>query len=114
MNLTLNGLKNCDSCRKALKTLEANGHEVTFRDVRNEAVSKVEIKKWSSGKGWEALLNTRSTTWRGLDEKEKANLTQTKAIDLMALHPALIKRPVIETTKGITIGWSKDVQEQFS
>lgn len=111
--MKLFGLKNCDTCRNALKALQHAGHEPDFHDVRVDGVTKAYLTKWAKAAGWEALLNTRSTTWRGLSDKHKNNVTEKKAIDLMAEHPALIKRPVIETKSGVTVGWTKDVQDSL-
>ncbi|CAK9039510.1 Protein YffB [Durusdinium trenchii] len=109
--MKLFGLKNCDTCHKALKALRAAGHEPDFHDVRVDGVEKAYLTKWAKATGWEQLLNTRSTTWRGLSDKDKANVDEKKAIALMEEHPALIKRPVIECPKhGISVGWTKDVQ----
>ncbi len=113
MSLILHGLKNCDTCRKAIKTLEASGHKVTFSDVRADGITKAQITKWAKAVSWEALLNTRSTTWRALSDADKTAPTQTKAVALMLEHPTLIKRPVIESDGNITVGWTKDVQGRF-
>jgi len=64
--------------------------------------------------GWEKLLNTRSTTWRGLSDADKAGIDAAKAIALMSEHPTLIKRPVIKRDALITVGWTKDVQAELS
>lgn len=101
------GLKNCDTCKKAMKAL---GDNASFHDVRANGVTKTQIAKWAKAVGWEKLLNTRSTTWRGLGEKEKADINQTKAITLMLEHPTLIKRPVIENGSDVHCGWAKDTQ----
>lgn len=111
MPLTLHGLKNCDTCRKAVKALEAAGRNVKFHDVRADGVTKTQIETWAKAVGWEALLNTRSTTWRGLADKDKAGVDRKKAVALMAAHPTLIKRPVIEAGGAIYVGWTKDVQD---
>ena len=108
--MKLYGLKTCDTCRKALKALEAADRAPAFHDVRADGVSKTQLKNWASTIGWEALLNTRSTTWRGLDEADKTDLNAAKAIDLMTEHPTLIKRPVIEDNDALYIGWKNDVQ----
>ena len=108
--MILHGLKNCDTCRKAIKALETAGHNVTFHDVRTDGVSKKQVMDWAKAVGWETLLNTRSTTWRGLPDAEKQDLDQSQAICLMADHPTLIKRPVIEAGKKTYVGWSKDTQ----
>ena len=112
--MILYGLKNCDTCKKARKALDAAGVNVTFHDVRADGVTKTQIAKWANAAGWEKLLNKSSTTWRGLDDADKDGVTEQTALALMAEHPTLIKRPIIE--KGPTqvfVGWSKDVQEKL-
>ena len=110
MSLKIYGLKNCDTCRKALKALEAAKLEHEFVDVRADGVAIDQITDWAKTLGWELLLNTRSTTWRGLSDDHKLEIHETKAIALMAEHPTLIKRPVIDTGGQVTVGWTKDVQ----
>ena len=111
--MKLFGLKNCDTCRKALKALRDAGHAPDFHDVRIDGVEKAYLTKWAKAAGWETLLNKKSTTWRSLDDAQKENINEKKAIALMEEHPALIKRPVIDCPKnGISVGWSKDVQAQ--
>jgi len=109
--MKLFGLKNCDTCKKALKALRDAGRQPDFHDVRVDGVEKAYLTKWAKAAGWEKLLNTRSTTWRGLSDKDKANVDEKKAIALMEEHPALIKRPVIEAGGEVTVGWTKDVQD---
>ena len=101
------GLKNCDTCRKALKMLQAAGHDVVLQDVRADPLSAEKLQSFSEAFG-DALLNTRSTTWRGLSEEERAG----DPIKLLEAHPALMKRPVIETDT-LHLGWTKPVQEAF-
>ena len=111
--MILYGLKNCDTCKKAMKALDTAGKSPEFHDVRADGVTKTQIAKWAAAAGWEKLLNKSSTTWRGLSDAEKDDVTEKKALALMAEHPTLIKRPVIE--KGATqvfVGWSKNVQEK--
>lgn len=109
--MKLFGLKNCDTCRKALKALKDAGRQPDFHDVRVDGVTKAYLTKWANAAGWQALLNTRSTTWRGLSEEDKADVDEKKAIALMEANPSLIKRPVIEADGEITVGWTKDVQD---
>ena len=106
---TLYGLKNCDACKKALKALEAAGHAVSFVDIRAEADLEARLPAWLDGVGAERLINTRSTTWRGLDQAERAK-AQSDPAGLLQAHPTLIKRPVIEAAGGVHAGWTKDVQ----
>ncbi len=103
--MILYGLKTCDTCRKALKALEAAGHDVTFRDVRAEPLSAEDIAKFHAAFG-DKLINRASTTWRGLDEAERAKSPKA----LLAQHPTLMKRPVIEAGGSLYLGWKADVQ----
>ncbi|MEO0878283.1 MAG: Spx/MgsR family RNA polymerase-binding regulatory protein [Pseudomonadota bacterium] len=109
--MKLYGLKNCDTCRKALKALKEAGREPDFHDVRVDGVTKAYLTKWAKAAGWEKLLNTRSTTWRALDAKAKDGLSEAKAIALMEEHPTLIKRPVIECDGDTHVGWTAQVQK---
>lgn len=101
--ITLYGIKTCDTCRKALKALSESGHEVSFRDVRTMPLDAAELRRLLDAFG-PALLNTRSTTWRGLSEEDR----QQDPEALLATHPTLMKRPVIEGPSGLTLGWTKD------
>ena len=109
--LTLYGLKTCDTCRKVLKALESAGHSTTYVDVRADGVPASIIGDWLEEHG-DALINTRSTTWRGLDEAERARL-KGGAAGLLAEYPTLIKRPVIVSGDNVTVGWTKAVQASF-
>jgi len=114
MTLTIYHLKTCDTCRKAIKAIQAAGHTPKLVDVRADGVPADKLKDIAQAAGWEKLLNTRSTTWRGLGEAEKSDMNEAKALALMGAHPTLIKRPVIDTGLEISVGWTKDVQAQFS
>ncbi len=108
VELTLFGLKTCDTCKKARKALEAAGHSVTYVDVRANGVPSDVLEGWLAEHG-EALINTRSTTWRGLDEDQRLQ-AESDPVTLLGLHPTLIKRPVIEAGGNVTVGWTADVQ----
>ncbi|MEX0644587.1 MAG: Spx/MgsR family RNA polymerase-binding regulatory protein [Parvularculaceae bacterium] len=106
------GLKTCDTCRMALKALDAKGVDIAFHDVRADGVTKKQIEKWAKAVGWEALLNKSSTTWRALPEAEKADVGKAQAIALLLKHPTAIKRPVIERgPTEVHVGWSDAVQK---
>lgn len=107
-DLTLYGLKTCDTCRKAIRALEDAGREVVFRDVRIDGVTAGELAGWLAAHG-AALINTRSTTWRGLDDTARARADSDPA-GLLADHPTLIKRPVITAGTTTHVGWTKNVQ----
>lgn len=110
MPLTVYHLKTCDTCRKAIKALKAAGHELTLIDVRADGVSKETIESMVAAVGFETLLNTRSTTWRGLNDTDKADVDASKALSLMGEHATLIKRPVIIDGDKITVGWKAEAQ----
>ncbi|MEP3889245.1 MAG: ArsC/Spx/MgsR family protein [Hellea sp.] len=119
MTLTVYHLKTCDTCRKAIKAMTAAGHELNLVDVRAEGVPAAELSRIEKAVGWEKLLNTRSTTWRGLSDNDKADMDTAKAIALLTEHPTLIKRPVIirgaaQDSSAITVGWTKEVQAELS
>ncbi len=113
MSYKLYGLKNCDTCRKAKKALEAAGKQVEFFDIRSEDVTDRDILLWADEAGWEVLLNVRSATWRGLTERQKADLNEDKALKLMNKHRALMKRPIIVWGSEVFVSWSKAVQESL-
>lgn len=94
------GLKNCDICRKAKKELEGE-----LQDVRDDPLTIEQLQRFHEAFG-QALLNTRSTTWRGLDEAQRAS----DVLSLLQQHPTLMKRPVIERGGQLFLGWSKEVQ----
>ncbi|MHC0054372.1 ArsC/Spx/MgsR family protein [Actibacterium sp. D379-3] len=101
----LYGLKNCDTCRKALKALASAGHTVRFTDVRADGLTQADLQRFLAEFGAD-LVNRRSTTWRRLSEDERA----ADPLALLAAHPALMKRPVIEADGALWLGWDKDVQ----
>ena len=114
MGVTVYGLKNCDTCRKALRALAAAGVAHDFVDVRADGVSAELIAGWSAAVGWELLLNRRGTTWRGLDDGDKADVDEAKAVRLMTAYPALIKRPVIEETRSVTVGFTDEIKNKLT
>ena len=99
--MILYGLKTCDTCRKALKSLE----NAEFRDVRADGVP-ADVLRAAHRQFGAALLNTRSTTWRELSEPDRAG----DPLDLLAAHPTLMKRPLIDDGGTLYLGWGKDVQ----
>ncbi len=103
--MILYGLKTCDTCRKAMKALAATGAAPDFRDVRAQPLTPPEITRFLDAFG-DRLINRASTTWRGLSEVERATPPEA----LLAVHPALMKRPVIDRDGNLTLGWDKQVQ----
>ena len=108
--MTLYGIKTCDTCRKALKALEAAGKPVSFLDVRVDKVAAAQLSAWYGALGPD-LVNRRSTTWKGLAEDMRAGVESAEgAVALLAEHPTLMKRPVIEAGGAVHLGWTKPVQ----
>lgn len=99
--MKLFGLKNCDTCRKALKQLS----EIEFIDVRGAGVP-IDVLNMALGQFGDTLVNTRSTTWRGLADDERAK----PQIELLQAYPALMKRPLIERDGQLFLGWTKETQ----
>ncbi|NRB19233.1 MAG: arsenate reductase [Rhodobacteraceae bacterium] len=99
--MKLFGLKNCDTCRKAMKELP----EISFVDVRRDGVP-VALLHRALGQFGDSLLNIRSTTWRGLTAEDRAK----PQIELLQMYPALMKRPLIDCDGALYLGWSKETQ----
>ena len=111
---TVYGLKNCDTCRKARKWLDAEGIAHDFVDVRADGIDEPEIGRWAAAVGWESLINRRGTTWRGLSEADRAAAQGGEgATGLVAAHPALIKRPVFESGARVLIGFTDAVKAEL-
>jgi Spx/MgsR family transcriptional regulator len=104
--LTLYGLKNCDTCRKARKWLDGGGIPYQFHDVREGGVNRAMLQRWADAVGWQTLLNRRSTTWRSLPDAAKHEIDEQQAIELMLGQPTLIKRPVAESGAQVLVGFS--------
>ena len=102
--MQLYGLKSCDTCRKALKSLPA----AEFVDVRTDGVPREILQKGLDDFG-SALVNTRSTTWRGLSEADRAQ----DSLALLEAHPKLMKRPLISAGDTLYLGWSAEVKQQL-
>lgn len=98
------GLKNCDSCRKAMKAFP----EADLKDVRTDGVPEEVLQRAHEAFG-DALINTRSTTWRGLSEAERGEAP----IALLKQHPALMKRPLVSVDNQLFLSWNKDVEAKI-
>ena len=108
------GIKNCDTVRKALKWLDAQGLKYTFHDVREDGLDAAKVTSWVEALGWESVLNKRSTTWKQLDENQKKGLDEISSVELMCASPTLVKRPVFEVNGLVLNGFSAAVQTRLS
>jgi len=103
------GIKNCNTVKKALDWLAKEGIDYTFHDFKKEGVSLEKLKSWESQVGWEPLVNKRGTTWRQLSpEEQRAVVDADSANQLMQAKTSVIKRPVIESPKGILLGYDEN------
>ncbi len=104
--LTLHGIPNCDTVRKARKWLTEHGVEYRFHDFRKEGLDPAALRRWAEAAGWESLLNRRGQTWRKLDPAVRETLDKVSALEWMQKEPTLIKRPVVEWPDGnVTVGF---------
>lgn len=110
--LTLYGIKNCDTVRKARKWLDQHGVAYQFSDVRETPVAKTRLEQWLNSAG-DVILNKRSTSWKQLSESEKVLANGAAVISLLQKHPTLIKRPVLEKESNVLVGFSTDSYHQF-
>jgi len=109
MSVELYGIANCDTVKKARTWLDANGIAYAFHDYKKEGADPARLAKWAEAVGWEPLLNRAGTTFRKLDEADRADIDAAKALVLMAAQPSLIKRPVGEYRGGLLVGFKPDL-----
>jgi len=107
-SVTIYGIKNCDTMKKARAWLEAHGVDYAFHDYKAAGIEPRALKAWAGQVGWEVLLNRAGTTFRALPEAEKQGLTEAKAIALMATQPAMIKRPVLDLGGRLLVGFKPE------
>jgi len=108
MTVTIYGIKNCDTMKKARAWLDKAGIDYAFHDYKTAGIDKAHLERWSKDVGWETLLNRAGTTFRKLPDKDKEGLTAAKAIKLMIEQPSMIKRPVLETGRQLLVGFKPD------
>lgn len=109
----LYGLKNCDSVKKAQKWLQANDIEFQFHDYRKDGLSKQWLNSALTQLGWELVLNKRGTTYRQLEDSIKENVSADNVAELLIEYPAMIKRPILEFSGQLFIGFKPDQYQQI-
>jgi Spx/MgsR family transcriptional regulator len=105
MPITIYGIKNCDTMKKAFAWLDQHRVGYDFHDYKKAGIDRRRLERWSKAVGWETLLNRAGTTFRRLPEKDKAALDERKAIALMAAQPSMIKRPVLDRGDDLLVGF---------
>src|SRR5262245_14780041 len=103
--VTIYGIKNCDTMKKARAWLDGKGIGYNFHDYKNEGIDRKSLESWCKKVGWEKLLNRAGTTFRKLPDAEKTNLNEAKAVALMLAQPSMIKRPVLDVGGKLTVGF---------
>ena len=109
--VTIYGIKNCDTMKKARAWLEANkiGHD--FHDYKVAGIDRARLEGWARAVGWETLLNRSGTTFRKLPDQEREGVNEKKAIALMLAQPSMIKRPVLDVGGKLLVGFKAEAYE---
>ncbi len=108
-SLTLYGIKNCDTMKKARNWLDEHAISYTFHDYKADGITADSLKAWMKAVGWEVLLNRAGTTFRKLPDAEKTGIDEEKARALMLAQPAMIKRPVLTDGARVTVGFKPEL-----
>ncbi|MBN9020645.1 MAG: ArsC family reductase [Rhizobiales bacterium] len=106
--VTIYGIKNCETMKKARAWLEAHGVAYAFHDYKTMGIDRARLEGWAKAVGWETLLNKAGTTFRKLPDTDKAGIDEAKAMKLMLAQPSMIKRPVLETDGRILVGFKPE------
>ena len=105
--ITLYGIPNCDTVKKARRWLDAEGIDYTFHDYKKSGVDSATLSSWIKTHGIDTIINKRGTTWRKLDESKRENLSDAKAVKLLLEHTSMIKRPILENGKITLVGFDQ-------
>jgi arsenate reductase len=108
MTITMYGIKNCDTVKKARTWLDEHGIAYAFHDYKASGIDRATLKKWVDELGWEVLLNRAGTTFKKLPDADRTDIDREKAIALMIAQPSMIKRPVLDTGKARIVGFKPD------
>jgi len=109
MSITLYGIKACDTMKKARTWLDEQGVSYAFHDYKAVGIDQAHLQKWCAEHGWQIVLNRAGTTFRKLDDAQKADLDEEKAISLMLAQPSMIKRPVLDLGGRSLVGFKPDI-----
>jgi Spx/MgsR family transcriptional regulator len=112
LNVTIYGIKNCDTMKKASAWLDSHGVKYVFHDYKIAGVDRDRLEHWCKQLGWEVVLNRAGTTFRKLADQDKQTLDQRKAVALMLAQPSLIKRPVLEHRGQLLVGFKPDLYQR--
>ena len=113
MSVTIYGIRNCDTMKKAFAWLDGHGVTYSFHDYRVAGLDAATLRAWVKALGWEKLLNKSSATFRALPEADRAGLDEPRATALMLANPTMIKRPVLDAAGTLTVGFSAGTYEKL-
>ena len=108
MSYVLYGIKACDTMKKARTWLDEHHVDYAFHDYKSVGIDRANLEKWCNEHGWQTILNRAGTTFRKLDDAQKADLDQAKAIELMLAQPSMIKRPILDLGDKTLVGFKPD------
>ncbi len=108
MTVSVFGIPNCDTVKKARVWLDAAGVTYVFHNYKKTGIDSATLNRWADAVGWDRLLNRAGTTFRNLSDADKADIDRTKAVALMVANPSMIKRPVVEGAGSLLIGFKPD------
>jgi arsenate reductase (glutaredoxin) len=108
MTITLHGIPNCDTVKKARVWLDARGVAYAFHDYKKLGIDAATLERWADAVGWDVLLNRAGTTFKKLPDADKAGIDCAKAIALMVAQPSMIKRPLVEGAGPLLVGFKPD------
>ena len=111
-SVTIYGIKNCDTMKKARAWLDARGVPYAFHDYKAQGIDRARLDAWVAAVGWETLLNRAGTTFRKLPEAERTGIDERKALALMLDQPSMIKRPVLDLDGRILVGFKPEIYEE--
>jgi arsenate reductase (glutaredoxin) len=108
MSYVLYGIKACDTMKKARTWLDEHQVDYAFHDYKSVGIDRANLEQWCNEHGWQTVLNRAGTTFRKLEDAQKADLDQAKAIELMLAQPSMIKRPVLDLGDKTLVGFKPD------
>jgi len=113
MSITIYGIKNCETMKKARTWLDRRGVAYSFHDYKAAGIDRERLEKWCKKVGWETLLNRAGATFRKLPDEDKSGLDAKKAVALMLAQPSMIKRPVLEFGGGkLLVGFKPELYSE--
>ncbi|MBV8917045.1 ArsC family reductase [Bradyrhizobium sp.] len=112
MTITIYGIRNCDTMKKARAWLDSHGVVYDFHDYKAAGIAKDRLKQWSDALGWETLLNRAGTTFRKLPDADREGLDEKKALALMLAQPSMIRRPVLDLGGKLVVGFKPEIYER--